>query len=67
MTIGVVLSVGHHREGYGAGGPTPELPDGRRLLFDQDLFGRWGGCCCFNWRSFSCRFFSRFAMTLGLR
>src|SRR3989339_581853 len=40
MTIGIMLSIGHHGEGYAAGIPTPKLADGGRFLFDQDFFGR---------------------------
>src|SRR4030042_1991863 len=65
MTIGIVFPVGHHGEGDGAGGPTPELPDGRRLLFDQDLFGRWGWLLLFQLAEFFLPLFLPFADGLG--
>jgi len=65
MTIGVVLSVGHHGQGYGAGGPTAELPDGRRLLFNKDLFWRWGWLLLFQLAEFFLPLFLPFRNHLG--
>ena len=42
MAIGVMVSVGHHGKGYGAGVPTLKPVDSGCFLFDQDFFGRWG-------------------------
>jgi hypothetical protein len=47
MTIGIVLSVGHHAKGNAARRPTAKFSDGGRLLFDQDLFGGRRGLLLF--------------------
>src|SRR4030065_481774 len=65
MTIGIVFPVGHHGEGDGAGGPTPELTDGVRLLFEQYLFGRWGGLLLFQLTKFFLPLFLPLADGLG--
>ncbi len=66
MTIGIVFPVGHHGEGNGAGGPTAKLTDGRRLLFEQDLFGRWGWLLLFQLTEFLLPLFLPLRNDLGL-